>query len=140
MTDDRQPTAQALYLAGLLRDATAWMHQLEKEIADLKERIIAEAPTGTAINLGDVVIVRSERQPNRQVNTVKLLQRGVPREAFTTSKSSITKFQAWAEKQKWTQEQIDDYVLIIGDPTPTVSVRPAYSTNPDDANYDEENN
>lgn len=52
------------------------------------------------------------QRANRSVDVAGLLRRGVPQEAFSTMKPSITQFKKWAGKHGWSDDLVDHYLLF----------------------------
>lgn len=132
------PTPEQVALAEMLVDALKELDEVQEKVDRLRAMINDEIPLGTIVDLGDVYVVRGERRPNRKLNVVELLKRGVPREAFSTVKPSVTKFTEWAEKENWPESTRDMYIMAGGEPVQTVSVRAARSPE-EDADNTEEN-
>lgn len=136
IAESEPPTPLAIALADELLELMRRADEIDRRINEVKAQLTEEAPLGTRIDMGDVQVIRSERRPFRKLNVVGLLKRGVPREAFSTIRPSVTVFTEWAEKENWPEATRDMYILPGGDPVPTVLVRPTRTLLDDD--YQEE--
>lgn len=137
IVESEPATDEQLALAAQLVEAMDLVREAEAEVTRLKTLIAEITPNGTIMDVGGYIVVRSERRPNRRLNAVDLLRRGVPREAFSTVRPSLTKFLEYTEAQHWPEHERNTYIIETGDPVPTVSVRPLQPT--EDDQYGEEN-
>lgn len=125
--DDEQRALAQMYLAAI-RSRDEAIERIEQIKALMYEAI----PDGVAVEVGDVVVVRGSRRPNRALNMVGLLSRGVPRDEISVSRPSVPRFLAYAEREGWSEADVNNYILDTGDPQPYVQVRQIRLTDDDD--------